>query len=380
MLRLRLKNLFSSKLTNSFYIAALLLITLIGFGFMPKTSADNIIVGIVDLEKNAASEKYIAALEHNQLITPKILTTEQVSTSLINGQVACVLTIPQGQFEKQNSKIKLEYLKTNAYISALVDVLALPLLPDIMAEHINKASERYKQKAELKQNYFDLIERLKNNITIDVNVELNQLGTQSEQAIIIRENAENRLLLALFISIILIIYPSIACNKDESLVEQRLQLSTLSRWQKLLFHYGALLIYDSSSSILISLSIFASLQLKPLVLFLLFIFCQVLLTFWRLIISTCFQFLEQTAASFISMALIISTAIIGGSFFDAALLGEKAQKIGMIMPFGSAKYALDELFYFGTFSTKVIYILISYILISLILIYIDNKTTKRSVA
>ncbi len=377
MTLLYLKSIFNNKSLRYLYLLALVLIVLISLNLGQNKNQKLLTIAIADLSQSEQSKHYINSLKKNNMLQIVEIEKDSITKTLTKAKADCALLIPADFFTNNNAQIKLHYLESNSYISALVDILALPLLPDIMAKHINKAAIRYEHPAELKPDYLNLINSLDDNIKIKINIDLKQLGTQSEQSIKKREKAENKLLTIIFITIILIIYPSNSFNQRNTAAELRLNSIENGRLKIFVSKYSALILCDALACILSVGIIGINLSLKPLTIFILFLYCQNILLFFRLIIKLFFDFLDTGTAAMISMLIIIISAITGGTFFDAALMGNNVQQFGNILSFGSIRLAFSELFYTGLLEAKQLIVFAIYLMINSLLLYYYYKNTSN---
>ncbi len=378
MFRLYYKKIFSSRSLSIIYLLALVIILLIVSEFFKVNNDVKVAIAVVDLAESSSSQQYISNLSKNNLLLIKEMTMEKSEKAMANGSVDAILTIPEKHFEKASSKLKLKYLKSKQELSALVDVLALPLMPDIMAEQISLASQRYKYPADLKADYLERIDRLGNNIEVEMIIDMQQFGTESEKSIKLRESNESQLLIALFMTIVLVIYPSVNLIDNDSKVEKRLRALPTSNIIFFINKQAALLLYDLLPCAIIVFAISNNLKLKVEAVAILFLLCLNILLFLRLIITLCFELFEQTTAAFLSMAFLLTTAIIGGVFFDASLM-PKIAEVGSYLPFGTIKKAMSELFYQGLNSQWAVYSLAIYIGVNVILLLFNFRRKYQKI-
>ncbi len=307
-----------------------------------QLSALAVDIAIVDYADNAVSRHYIESLNSYQILTLYKTDQDDANDLLRREVVDAIMIIPKSYNPNQRgTRIGYYHLQTNVIAPAIIDLLAVNLMPEIAKYRLVKAAERYgvgDRKSAL--SHFDKYQKtVREQLDVAVLPIGNRNSSYREQALIVVNNARKHLLFSIFIIALCMALPLSTSLTTNAATLRRIAISPRG--------IGAYALSERIISypylLLPWLIVCASLvnTVKNTDSLLLFAGSIVIIGYFEAFKLLFNQLKSKSTASLAALLVLVVPALLGGVFFDSDLLPKNIHELSRMLPFN----LLESIFY-----------------------------------
>ncbi len=342
------KRHFNSVFSYVIYAALIGYFIFSGFSLnATELSALAVNIAIVDQANNTVSQQYSDDLQKYQILKIQ-LTDDATATDLLEREIIDLkIVIPPNYDPNDNdNKLACYYLNNNVIAPAVLDLLAVDLVPHVVEQRLVDVAQRYQvgDQATAKERFASYYKTLNANFDIEVLTPQLKSKLLGERALIVIENAKKTLSFAMFIILLIIVLPLSLRLKNSSEIKRRMALNEYGliayAFDERRFSYP----YIQVLWIVATVSVGIAQQLAFTLIFSLIVCGIMILFFYYELLRLLMRGERQNyLASLLALVAIILPAIIGGVFFASDLLPPAISAVAKYLPFN----VLENFFYNG---------------------------------